>query len=281
MSSRERGVFEGAIHHVWQRGNNKDFIFKDNNVKYFFIKQLKEYNKKFDYKLLAYVIMDNHYHLLMQTFKSPIGEVMFNINNVTGKFIRDNLNRNGHVFQGRYNSRLVQTNEYFLWLLRYIHRNPVRAKMCQNVGDYYWSRHRFYLQGYSNFINVDFPLSMFSPDRKEAAMLYLKLMNADGSEESSKKDFEFFEQQLKQYTQINTSKDFKFPVRTSIEEIVNSLNLQPEEIHLLTSGCRKRYLTNIKILLVKKALAEKYTFTEIASYLNITQSAISKLINAH
>lgn len=99
MPNRERGNFEGAIHHVWQRGNNKEYIFQDSITKGFLIKQLKEYNKKFDYDLLAYVIMDNHYHLLMQTHKDPIGEVMFDINNVTGKFIKDNLNRRGHTFQ--------------------------------------------------------------------------------------------------------------------------------------------------------------------------------------
>lgn len=64
-----------------------------------------------DYNILAYVIMNNHYYLLIQTFKDPIGEVMFSINNATGKFIRDNLGHSGHVFQGRYNSKLVQTNE--------------------------------------------------------------------------------------------------------------------------------------------------------------------------
>lgn len=63
MSNRERGNFEGAIHHVWQRGNNKDYIFQDNTTKGFFINQLKKYNKKFDYNIFAYVIMNNHYNI--------------------------------------------------------------------------------------------------------------------------------------------------------------------------------------------------------------------------
>lgn len=283
MSNRERGIFKGAIHHIWQRGNNKDYIFQDTNTKNFFIRQLKEYNKKFDYNILAYVVMDNHYHLLIQTIEDSIGEVMFNINNVTGKFIKDSLKRSGHVFQGRYNSKLVQTNEYFLWLIRYIHRNPVRSKICTNVEDYYWSSHRFYSEGYSSFVNVDFALSMFHSDIKRAAMLYLDFMNSKGCEESPDKDFEFFEQQLGQYKNENIYPNIKFelPSRISFQEIVNSFNLQPEEMQLLTSGCRKRYLTDIKISLVKKALEEKYTLTEIASYFNATQPAISKLVRKH
>ncbi len=280
MSNRERGNFEGAIHHVWQRGNNREYIFQDSNTKGFFINQLKEYNKKFDYNLLAYVIMDNHYHLLIQTFKDEIGEVMFNINNVTGKFIKDNLKRSGHVFQGRYNSKLVQTNEYFLWLIRYIHRNPLRAKICNKVGEYSWSSHRIYLKGYSDFMNIDFPLSIFDSDKRKAIGLYLKLVNSECDAETAEKDFEFYNKQLSQCKGKNIYTDirFKLPRRLLIEEIIQSLNLQPEDINLLTSGCRKRYLTDIKVALIKKALEEKYTLSEIAAYLNTTQSAVSKII---
>lgn len=279
MSVRERGNYEGAIHHIWQRGNNREFVFQNSITKGFLIKQLREYNKKFDYNILAYVIMDNHYHLLIQTNKDPIGEVMFNINNVTGKFIRDILNRSGHVFQGRYCSNLVQTNEYLLWLLRYIHRNPVRSGICEEVGSYRWSSYRCYLKGHSDFVNVSFPLSVFNPDKKIAVRLFWKLMNANGHEESREKDFEFFSPELSKY---NSKKDFntkfQLPSRPSITDIVNSFGLLDEDISLLTSGSRKRNLSNIKIAFIKKAIEEKYTLSEIASYLNITQSAVSKLL---
>lgn len=280
MSVRERGNYEGVIHHIWQRGNNKEFVFQNDITKGFLIKQLKDYNKKFDYNLLAYVIMDNHYHLLIQTNKDPIGEVMFNINNVTGKFIRDILKRSGHIFQGRYCSNLVQTNEYLLWLLRYIHRNPVRSGICKEVGDYKWSSYRCYLKGHSDFINVSFPLSIFSPDKKIATRLFWRLMNSDGLEESREKDFEFFSPQLSQYNnQENCDINLQLPSRSSITDIVNSLGLPDKDILLLTSGSRKRSLTNIKTTLIKKAIGEKYTLSEIAAYLNITQSAVSKLLS--
>ncbi len=283
MSNRERGNFEGAIHHVWQRGNNKAFIFEDDAAKSFFMKQLKEYNKKFDYSILAYVIMNNHYHLLIQTFKDSISDVMFNINNVTGKFIKDKLNLNGHVFQGRFNSKLVQSNEYFLWLIRYIHRNPVRAKICTKVDDYSWRSHKFYLRGSSNFVNVSFPLLVFDTNKQKALELYLKLMNSNGNEETAEKDYEFFNQQLNQYKAQNIYPDMKLelPTRVSMQEIVDSSKLHPEDIELIASGCRKRYLTHIKIALVKKALEEKYTLSEIADYFNTSQPALSKLLQGH
>lgn len=280
MANRDREIYEGAIHHVWQRGNNKDYIFQDNKTKSFLINQLKEYNKKFDYNLLAYVVMNNHYHLLIQTFKDPLSEVMFNINNTSGKFIRNNLKRSGHVYQGRYNSKVVQTNEYFLWLIRYIHRNPVRAKICKDVDCYKWSSHSFYKNGYSKFVNVDFPLSVFDTNKKNAINLYLKFVNSDGQEESAEKDFEFFSNHLSQYKgeKIYNETKLELPVRYSLQKIADSFKMQPEELFLFTSGSRKRSLTSTKRAFIKKALDEKYSFTEIANYLNLTQSAISKLL---
>lgn len=284
MSNRERGNFHGAIHHVWQRGNNKDYIFENDITKIFLINQLKEYKKKFHYNIFAYVIMNNHYHLLIQTFEDPIGEIMFNINNVTGKFIKDTLERSGHVFQGRYNSKLVDSNGYFLWLIRYIHRNPIRANICTKVENYNWSSHRYYLKGCSNFVNVNFPLSLFDPNKGKALNHYLKLMNSAGNEETSEKDFKFFNEKLKQfkgegiYSNINP----ELPTtRSSIQGIIDSLRIQPDTLQLLTSGCKKRYLTNIKIALIRKALDEKYTLSEIAPYLNTTQSALSRLLQAY
>lgn len=280
MSNRERFNFEGAIHHVWQRGNNKEYIFKEAKSKAFFIKQLKEYNKKLDYNILAYVVMDNHYHLLIQTFKNPIREVMFNINNTTGKYIKENSNRSGHIFQGRYNSKLVQSKEYFLWLIRYIHRNPVRAKICTNVEEYKWSSHSYYIKGYSNFVNVSFPLSVFDYDNIKATDLYLRLMQLKGKEDTEETDFHYFKKQLSNLNGEKLYPNVKFEhlPQPSIQKIAESLKLSSEDIHLLTSGSRKRNLTNLKIKLINKALKEKHSISQIALYLNVTQSAISKLI---
>lgn len=72
MSRSSRVVFEGAIYHIYQRGNNKEYIFENPKHKNFLIKQIKEYNKKFDFELLAYVIIDNHYHLLIKILSTKL-----------------------------------------------------------------------------------------------------------------------------------------------------------------------------------------------------------------
>ncbi|MDF2672566.1 MAG: transposase [Clostridiales bacterium] len=195
MGRKNRFIYEGAIYHIYQRGNNKEYIFEDDKIKSFILKYLKEYNKKFDYEILAYVIMNNHYHLLIKTNKSPIDQIMFYLNNLLGKYINDKLNRTGHAFEDRYKCELVETDTYLIWLLRYIHRNPVRANMCNDVKDYRWSSHRFY-QYYraSLFINTSFILGMFGNDKESAINVYLRLVESTGFHENVEKDCEIIKE---------------------------------------------------------------------------------------
>ncbi|WDC85899.1 transposase [Caloramator sp. mosi_1] len=130
------------------------------------MKQLKEYNKKFDYELLGYVIMDNHYHLLMRTHKDTISTIMFNLNNVVAKFLNTALDRTGHALEKRYHCNLIDSESQLYATLRYIHRNPIRAHICDSIDEYLWSSHWFYKRGINSFINVDFILDMLSEDRK-------------------------------------------------------------------------------------------------------------------
>lgn len=92
-------IYEGAIYHITQRGNNKAYVFERDEIKSFFIKQLRGHNKKFDYEILAFVIMDNHYHLLIRTNEDSMSKIMFYINNLMGKYLNDKLGKTGHVFE--------------------------------------------------------------------------------------------------------------------------------------------------------------------------------------
>ena len=194
MSRAPRPQYEGAIYHVCQRGNNKDYIFEDSKSKVFLLKEIISYNKVFDFQLLAFVIMDNHYHLLIRTYKTPISTIMFNLDNVLSKFLNRVLNRTGHVFQGRYRSELVENDVYLIWLLRYIHRNPVRAKICENVEQYRWSSHCFYKYGINGAVYTDFVLNTISSNKSSAIKQYMELVNFSYSEEDKETDLEYFKE---------------------------------------------------------------------------------------
>ncbi|MCQ1530253.1 transposase [Lutispora saccharofermentans] len=120
MARALREEYIGGIYHVIARGNNKEYIFKESIDKGYFIKQLKEYSKIMGYTIYGFALMDNHYHLIIQTMDKRLQEAMHRINNKYSKYFNNKYNRVGHVFQGKYKAVPVQDERYILKLLRYI-----------------------------------------------------------------------------------------------------------------------------------------------------------------
>lgn len=286
LSRKSRIIFEGAIYHIYQRGNNKEYILEDDGIKRFMLKYLEEYNKKFDYEVLAYAIMNNHYHLLIRTNKSSISEIMFFFNNLLGKHINGRLNRTGHAFEDRYKCELVETDAYLIWLLRYIHRNPVKAGICKDVKDYKWSSHCFYMENTSSYINVDFILNFLGKDKRSSIREYLKLVNSKGDESDKEKDYVLIKELMNYKKESLVVKRSSFSCKATIvnkrktlDEIVNELSISEHTFMNIRNGRRHKELTPIKVAIVKRALEECYSLREIAEYLNIVPSAVSKLIS--
>lgn len=284
MPRAPRPQYEGAIYHVYQRGNNKDYIFKDSNSKVFLLKEIRAYNKVFDFQLLAFVIMDNHFHLLIRANKTPISTIMFNLDNVLSKFLNRVLNRTGHVFQGRYGSELVENDAYLIWLLRYIHRNPVRAKICENVEQYRWSSHYFYKYGVNGAVYTDFILNTISNNKSSAIKQYMEFVNFSYSEEDKKKEFENFKEQYSFSDagnifndQLTCASNSQVPMeellkQTGICDSVNQLNIKSSQ-SLSIRQCKYTFIT--------LALKEKYTLKQIGRFLNISESAVSKFLSRY
>ena len=126
-------IVKGGIYHVIARGNNKEYIFKENVDKGYFIKQIKETTAGMGYKVFGFVLMDNHYHIIVQTFDKKLQDIMHQINNKHSKYFNYKYKRVGHVFQGRYKAILVQDEKYIVGLLRYVHQNPVEAHICNDM----------------------------------------------------------------------------------------------------------------------------------------------------
>lgn len=283
MSRASRIVYPGAIYHIIQRGNNKDYILQKDMHKGFLIKQIKEYNIKFDYQLLAYVIIDNHYHLLVKTNNDSISYIMFYLNNTVGKYLSKELNRTGHIFQSRFTSKLVDTDAYLIWLLRYIHRNPVMAHMCKNVDEYKWCSHYYYKKGINSFVHSDFILNVISQNKNQAINQYIDLVNRDAHESGSSADYESIKASFKlngKSLYYNIHKSI-VTERKSLEEILNSLSLDIELKELIKSGSSKHSLAPTKIEFIKEALVNKYSLREIGEFLSISQSALSKFLSRH
>lgn len=137
--------YPGAFYHVTSRGNEQNKIFKNRRDREKFLEYLSSATKRYDAAIHVFCLMDNHYHLLLETPSGNLPQIMRHINGAYTTYFNVKRNRSGHLFQGRYKAILVDIDEYAKELSRYIHLNPVRAKMVVKPEEYEWSSYRYYI----------------------------------------------------------------------------------------------------------------------------------------
>lgn len=146
--------YAGAKYHLTARGNAKGAVFLDTSDYERFLDQLQDGLEKDEVVLYAYVLMPNHYHLLVETPLGNVQKFMQRLNTAYGMYFRFKHNRSGHCFQGRYWAKLVEGDDYLVRLTRYVHMNPVktrrhgRASLGEkkaHLDTYPWSSYRSYV----------------------------------------------------------------------------------------------------------------------------------------
>jgi len=174
MARKPRIEFEGAFYHVITRGNQKQIIFKDDEDREKFLEILSHYKERHMYQLYAYVLMTNHVHLLVETKDSPLSKIMQGVNQSYTAYFNKKYETVGHLFQGRYKAILCDRNEYLLALVKYIHENPLRAKVVKSLSEYPWSSHLIYEKKKpdNTLVDTDQVLRMFSENKSKARLLY-------------------------------------------------------------------------------------------------------------
>lgn len=153
LSRQPRIHTPNTIHHVIVRGNNRQQIFYGEEYFKRFLEIIAESAIKFDHKIMAYCLMTNHIHLIIKINHASLSDVMQNINYRYARWVNKKQNRVGHLFQSRYWSSEVSDENYLVNLCRYIHLNPVSAKMVDFGADYLWSSHNNY--NAPTFLNPD------------------------------------------------------------------------------------------------------------------------------
>jgi len=136
---RARITYEGAFHHVMNRGIKGEAIFSGDLEKSQFLDYLKEFSQKMRIRVLAYCVMDNHYHLVIQNLSGRMSDFLKLVNGSYGMFYRKTHGGKGYVFQNRYHSTLIQEESYLLTAIAYVLQNPVRAGLVTNFSDFTWS----------------------------------------------------------------------------------------------------------------------------------------------
>ena len=179
MARPPRIEYPGALYHVLARGNQRREIFHDDADRTTYLAKLAAYKHRHGFALYAYVLMTNHVHLLIETRDVGLGKIVQGIHQSYTQYYNRRHQTVGHVFQGRYKAFVCARESYLLELVRYIHLNPVRAKLVADPVDYRWSSHRSYL-GLEAGAGVDVQpvLAQFADQPSEARQRYLEFVGA-------------------------------------------------------------------------------------------------------
>ena len=277
MPRKPRIEFSGAFYHVIVRGNQKQRVFKDAADFQKYLLTLTVYKNRSGCRIYAYVLMNNHVHLLIETKDMPLSKVMQGLNQTYTMYFNRRYRTVGHLFQGRYKAILCEQDTYLLGLVQYIHRNPLRAKITSRLDAYPWSSHHAYT-GKSNplsLVDTDQVLRMFSENKARARRKYREFMaEQDGFERKEvyatidqrfKGDDEFVDKVLEQHEQGPAPKKLHRPALETISKIVeewygvSSADLQ--------SSSKTRTLTFARRVFSIVASKKGYKAIEIGRYL--------------
>ena len=186
MSCPIRIEFPNALYHVTSRGDRREDIFEDDQDRQTFLSTLKQVGAQFNWICYAWCLMDNHYHLLVQTPDGNLSKGMRQLNGVYTQASNRRYRRVGHLFQGRFKAILVDSDAYLLELSRYVVLNPVRAGRVKKAADWPWSSYRASvgLEPAASWLAIGGLLAQFAKRRSLAQQRYAQFV-AEGIKAAS------------------------------------------------------------------------------------------------
>ena len=185
MARPPRLEFPGAVYHVTARGNERRAVFRDDKDREEYLVRVIRYRERFSFQLLAYCLMTNHVHLALRTGPVPLSRIMAGLHSTYTQWFNARHGRVGHLFQGRYKAFLVQEDRYLVALVRYIHRNPVEARLVARASEYPWSSDRFLRTGHAPaWFDLDGVRASLGASPRAAARGYVDLVDGPERETS-------------------------------------------------------------------------------------------------
>lgn len=180
MVRRARKKSRSGIYHIIMRGVNQQTIFEEDHDRERFLDTLARYKETSKYKIYSYCLMDNHIHLLWgESEEESVSESMKRICSSYVHWYNAKYERTGHLFQERFKSENVEDKRYFLTVLRYIHQNPVKAKIENDVFKCKWTSAQEYIFG-RDLVDIEFGLQLFSSVK--AIELYFNYMQQENND---------------------------------------------------------------------------------------------------
>lgn len=280
MARPLRIEYPGALYHITSRGNEKKPIFRDNEDREIFLDILKNVNKRYNLLCHAYCLMDNHYHIVVETLEGNLSKCMRQLNGVYTQVFNKRHHRVGHIFQGRYKAILIQKESYLLEVCRYTVLNPIRAKAVKCPDKWHWSSYRSTagLEKPHPLLTTDWILGQFGVKTALARKRYVEFVNSGIGEEPIWKEIrgqillgmedfvERFSSYLKGHEEIKEiPKSQRYINRPSLDKLFGERRAKDKHIR------DKKMVEAV----------EKYGYSqkEVAEHLRMHYSTISRLIS--
>jgi REP element-mobilizing transposase RayT len=278
----------GGCYHVILRGNHQEPLFGSHRDRQVLNDIVADSVRQMEARIHAFCWMTNHLHACIQVSHRPLGQLMHRVAVRYSRYRHRILAKKGHLFERRYRAKLIDVDAYFLTLLRYIHLNPVKARLVDDPSDYPWSSHCAYL-GLENigWLTTEFGLALFSNDLQLARDAYRQFVGPSAVEDVDLEGHvhpvdprviggdEFLDS-----VQMERPRPRSFRnIEDIAKEIASHFGIT---VARLCSSSRARSLTDPRLQLISTALEEKAaSMSEIARFLNRDPSALSKLVARH
>jgi REP element-mobilizing transposase RayT len=174
MARPLRLEYAGALYHVTSRGDRREDIFFDDDDREIWLALFARVCSRFNWRCHAWCLMDNHYHIVIETIEGNLSQGMRQLNGVYTQQSNRKHGLFGHLFQGRYKAILVEKESYLLELSRYVVLNPVRAGMVKNIDDWPWSSYPAMMGDAlaPQWLETDWLLRQFGKSRKVTRRKY-------------------------------------------------------------------------------------------------------------
>lgn len=281
MARKPRIHFENAIYHVIARGNNKEDIFLSAADKRKYLDLVVKYKRLYDFEPYAYVLMNNHFHLLLAVHQWPLSKIMQGLQQTYTQYYNRKYEHAGHVFQQRYKAFLCSNDAYLLALVCYIHRNPQRANFPAGLS-YPWSSHKEYLTGQGIIVNPLFVLEMFDKDVTRAVRRYADLVCQDQMEPSPAANPPqpvttkcAASKQVTTITGGETAATYGTSFADVARQVAGEMQVPLEK---LMGNCRLRKVVRARHVLIYRAIAAQLcTRSELARQLGVDPAIITRV----
>lgn len=264
MARKPRVFYKSALYHIIQRGNNRNPIYEDEADKAMFFNLLLSAKEKYDFEILYYVLMDNHYHMILEAGDISISKALQYLHTSYSKYYNKKYNRSGGNYEGRYTSKLVTSQRYYYQLLKYLAHNPVEAGIVKNAKDYKWSSHQHIRSRHSDIINISKTLSFFPGPEGKAFASYIDLIEGDGG---NKADYGLLPEKNEQ--KLSDSLDYI---------LQTTMKLTQETISRMKRGDKTHDLLDARRNFIAQAFSHGFKIKEIAGHISLSYECVRSYV---